>query len=73
MSLTIATLIIVTIFAIVGLFSIVATIANWNWFFNSSNARMLTGRMSRKAARFFYFIIGIAIIFMAIYLVINLK
>lgn len=73
MTLTTGAIITAIILAIVGLLSITASIANWDWFFNSANARIYTSRMSRRAARIAYFILGILIIFMATYLIANLK
>lgn len=49
-----------------GLLSVVAVVSDFDWFFNSPNARSLTGRMPRKWARAFYFIIGLAIIAMGV-------
>jgi hypothetical protein len=73
MTLTIGAIITAAIFAIVGLLSVVAAIANWDWFFNSLNAQLYTGRMSRRAARIIYFILGVLILIMAIYLFFTLK
>jgi uncharacterized membrane protein YuzA (DUF378 family) len=46
--------------------------AGWDWFFTSVNSRMLTGRMSRKWARIFYIVLGLAILSMATYLYMTL-
>lgn len=72
MPLRAGTLILVAIFLFTGLFSVIASIAGWEWFFNSANSRMLTGRLSRKTARAVYFVIGIAILAMAISMLVSL-
>lgn len=51
-----------------GLFSILAAIAGWEWFYNSANVRILTGKMKRKYARCLYFALGIAITGMGCYM-----
>ncbi|MBR6638777.1 MAG: immunity 17 family protein [Muribaculaceae bacterium] len=73
MSLTIGTIITAVILAIVGLLSILASIANWDWFFNSSSTRLYTNRLSRRVSRIIYSVLGILILFMATYLIVNLK
>ncbi|MBO1735993.1 MAG: hypothetical protein DBY16_10830 [Coprobacter sp.] len=39
--------------------AIAASIANWDWFFNSKNCRMLTGTLKRNASRLLYGLLGI--------------
>ena len=72
MSLATGTLVLIGIFTLCGLFSILAGMAGWDWFFTSVNSRMLTGRMSRKWARIFYPVIGLATFSMATYRYTNL-
>lgn len=52
------------VFLFAGMLAILASVLNWNWFFNSSNARLITGRFSRRTARIFYFVIGGLILYM---------
>lgn len=73
MSVVTATYILAAIFAAGGLFSILAAIFGWEWFFASANVRILTGKMSRMAARVLYGLIGVAIISMAVYLCYNVN
>ncbi|WP_295731121.1 Imm17 family immunity protein [uncultured Muribaculum sp.] len=68
MSVEAAKMLLVIIFAAVGVFSVAAGVAGWPWFYASLNARILTGRMRRRHARIFYVAVGIAIIAMAAYL-----
>lgn len=72
MPILVGTLILIAIFLFTGLFSVIAAIAGWDWFFNSANSRVLTGKLSRKTARAVYFVIGIAIISMAITILVSL-
>lgn len=46
------------ILALSGGLALLAALLNWNWFFESQNARSLTGRMSRTLARLLYGIVG---------------
>ena len=59
-----ATIFICVVFFVAGMLSILASVFNWHWFFESSNARMLTGKMTRRMARVLYAALGIAIIYM---------
>lgn len=59
-----ASIFICVVFFVAGMLSILASLFNWHWFFESSNARMLTGKMSRRAARLLYAVLGIAILYM---------
>ena len=45
----------------------------WDWFFNSSSTRLYTNRLSRRVSRIIYSVLGILILFMATYLIVNLK
>lgn len=69
MSITSASIFLAVVFTCVGVFAIVAALASWDWFFNSPNVRILTGRLSRPKARVVYFVIGLAILLMAGYFV----
>ncbi len=62
----ISTLIVLTLFLFSGILSLGAAIGNWAWFFNSKNARMLTGKLSRTQSRWLYGIVGIFILLMVI-------
>ena len=42
---------ITVVFTISGLLAIAASLFNWDWFFNTRNARMLVGRYRRRTAR----------------------
>ena len=59
-----ASIFICVVFFVAGMLSILASVFNWHWFLESSNAQMLTGKMSRRAARLLYAALGIAILYM---------
>jgi hypothetical protein len=71
MSIYVAKVLLVGIFAVMGVFSIAAGLTGWQWFFKSINSRVLTGKMRRGHARIFYVVIGIFILAMAINLYIH--
>lgn len=48
-----------------GLFSILAAILNWNWFFNNRRAYIFVKMFGRTGARVFYAILGIFLFFVA--------
>ena len=64
MTFTVATYFLCSVFTIAGLLSVLASLLNWHWFFNSSNAKLITGRMSRRTARILYFVLGCLILAM---------
>ena len=59
------------LFLIAGIISILAAILDWNWFFNSQNARFFVQYFGRKHARLFYGILGLMLIIMSIVLMIS--
>lgn len=67
----IPTLIICAVFIIAGILSAVAALMNWDWFFTSSNAKLLIGKFSRLTARIIYFILGCLIVTMGVFVFIE--
>lgn len=63
-----ATALLAVLFGGVGLLAVVAAVADADWFFQSENARLLTGRMSRRSARVVYLVSGVLIASAGIYL-----
>lgn len=55
------------IFVLVGLLAILASILNWDWFFQSQNTRFIVNNVGRKQARLFYALLGVLMIATAIY------
>ena len=55
------------IFAFIGLLAVLASIFNWNWFFQSQNTRFIVQNVGRKRARLFYAALGLLMIATAVY------
>lgn len=72
MSITTGSIIISILFLGVGILSVSASIFNWDWFFKSANAQLITGHFSRKWARIFYLGVGILAISIATHIFITL-
>ncbi len=50
------------IFLLTGLFSLIASILNWDFFFNARRSKWLVNIIGRNGARIFYGILGIVLI-----------
>ena len=55
------------IFAIVGLLAILASIFNWDWFFQSQNTQFIVKNVGRKQARLLNSLLGALMIATAVY------
>ncbi|MBR5203684.1 MAG: immunity 17 family protein [Bacteroidaceae bacterium] len=55
------------IFAIVGLLAILASLFNWDWFFQSQNTQVIVRNVGRGRARLFYVVLGLLMIATAVY------
>ena len=55
------------IFAIVGLLAILASLFNWDWFFQSQNTQAIVRNVGRNRARLFYAVLGLLMIATAVY------
>lgn len=60
MNLDSASRLLAVILALGGGLALLASLLNWDWFFESENARSLTGRLNRVTARLIYGAIGCA-------------
>ena len=49
------------IFIVVGIFSTLGGVFNWEWFMNARKARFIVQIFSRTGARIFYIILGLAL------------
>ena len=47
---------------VAGTFTIVAAIADWEWFFSHPKARFFVDRFGRSGARVFYVILGLMLV-----------
>jgi hypothetical protein len=59
------------IFAVTGIIAVSAAILNWDWFFNSQQARAIARFRGRGHARIFYGSLGV--ILLAMVIIISLK
>jgi len=50
------------IFILMGAFSLVAAVFNFNWYFESEGVMMFVRRFGRKGARIFYAVLGVVLI-----------
>lgn len=57
----------VILLAAVGLFSVLAGVFNWDFFFNSRKARLWIRLFGRGGARIFYILLGVLIIVLGIF------
>ena len=55
------------IFVVVGLLAILASLFNWNWFFQSQNTQFIVKNVGRKRSRLFYALLGLLMIATAVY------
>lgn len=55
------------LFLLAGLVSILASLLNWNWFFNARNAQLIVRNVGRNRARLFYGILGLILMGMAVF------
>ena len=54
------------IFAIVGLLAILASLFNWDWFFQSQYTQAIVRNVGRNRARLFYAVLGLLMIATAV-------
>lgn len=57
------------LFVLAGIFSVLASVKNWDWYFNNRKAKPFVRLFGRTGARIFYtligiFIMGIGIVFL---------
>ena len=55
------------IFALIGLLALLASLFNWDWFFQSQNTQFIVNNVGRKRARLFYALLGLLLIATAVY------
>lgn len=59
------------IFVVAGIISLLAALLDWDWFFTAQNTQFVVRNVGRKQARWFYGILGIILICMAIFFFLN--
>ncbi|MCH5327399.1 MAG: immunity 17 family protein [Coprobacter sp.] len=60
-----STIIVVSLFFVLGLLSLAASLADWNWFFESKNVALFVRWLGRTGARILYALLGAFILGMA--------
>ena len=55
------------IFALIGILAVLASIFNWDWFFQSQNMQSIVRNVGRKRTRLFYALLGLLMIATAVY------
>lgn len=50
------------IFIVAGLFALLSSVFNFDWYFNSRKAATVVNRLGRTGARIFYGLLGLALI-----------
>ena len=59
------------IFALAGIVSLLAAVLDWEWFFTARNARFIVQNVGRRQARWFYGVLGLLLIGMAVFFFFN--
>lgn len=61
------------IFALAGLTSAAAALFNWDWFFSSRAASLVSNNAGRSRARLFYGLMGVVLIAAAVYFYLKIQ
>ena len=51
-----------TVFVLIGILALCGGIFNWDWYMNHRKARFMVNLFTRNGARFFYALVGTALI-----------
>lgn len=69
----IAHYIIQSVFVLVGILSLMASVFNWEWFFTAQNSQFIVRTLGRNKSRIFYAILGLAMIAAGIYFFLSVR
>lgn len=69
----IAHYIIQSVFVLVGILSILASVFNWEWFFTAHNSQFVVRNLGRNKARIFYALLGIGMIAAGVYFFLSVQ
>ena len=69
----IAHYIIQSVFVLVGILSLMASVFNWEWFFTAQNSQFIVRILGRNKSRIFYAILGLAMIVAGIYFFLSVR
>lgn len=56
---------IISLFALSGIVSLLASVLDWDWFFTAQNTRFIVNRLGRRRARWCYGVLGVVLVGMA--------
>lgn len=65
--------IIQSVFVLVGILSILASVLNWEWFFTAHNSQFIVRNLGRNKARIFYALLGIGMIAAGVYFFLSVQ
>ncbi len=65
--------IIQSVFVLVGLMAVLASVFNWDWFFTANNTRFIVENVGRVRARLFYAVIGLFMIATGVFFFLTLQ
>lgn len=69
----IAHYIIQSVFVLVGILSLMASVFNWEWFFTAQNSQFIVRTLGRNKSRIFYAILGLAMIVAGVYFFLSVR
>ena len=59
------------IFALAGIVSVLAAVLDWEWFFTARNTRFIVQNVGLRQARWFYGVLGVLLVGMAVFFFFN--
>ena len=69
----IAHYIIQSVFVLLGILSVMASIFNWDWFFTAQNSQFIIKMLGRNKSRIFYAILGLAMIAAGVFFFLSVR
>lgn len=69
----IAHYIIQSVFVLVGILSLMASVFNWEWFFTAQNSQFIVRTLGRNKSRIFYAILGLSMIAAGVYFFLSVR
>ena len=58
---------IITLFALAGVVSMLAAVLDWEWFFTAQNTRFIVRSLGRRRARWYYGLLGVVLVVLAVF------
>ena len=69
----IAHYIIQSVFVLVGILALLASVFNWDWFFTAQNSQVIVKALGRNRSRVFYALLGIGMIAAGVYFFLSVQ